>query len=55
MKDSPCKYCPKKGCGSYHDICKEYQEYRAEREEENTKHWKSTFVEHDRRREKKER
>ena len=21
----PCKGCPKKGCGSYHDICPDYQ------------------------------
>lgn len=26
--EAPCKKCPKKGCGSYHDICEEYQSYR---------------------------
>lgn len=25
----PCKDCERKGCGSYHDKCPEYQEYRA--------------------------
>ena len=28
----PCKFCPKKGCGSYHDVCQKYQEWKAERE-----------------------
>ena len=23
----PCKNCEKKGCGSYHDNCKEYLEF----------------------------
>ncbi len=26
--ESPCKDCDRKGCGSYHDECKEYQEYK---------------------------
>ena len=26
----PCANCEKKGCGSYHDNCKPYQEYKAE-------------------------
>ena len=32
MLDAPCKDCPKKGCGSYHDQCPEYQEFRKEKE-----------------------
>lgn len=30
MKTVPCKDCPKKGCGVYHDKCPEYQEYKKE-------------------------
>ena len=26
----PCKECPKKGCGSFHDICEEYIKYKTE-------------------------
>jgi len=29
---APCRDCPKKGCGSYHDKCPEYIEYRKERD-----------------------
>ena len=29
----PCKDCPKKGCGTYHDVCPEYQAYRAKVDE----------------------
>jgi hypothetical protein len=29
----PCKDCPKKGCGRYHDECPEFQAYRAQQEE----------------------
>ena len=25
-----CKECPRKGCGSYHDICQDYQREKAE-------------------------
>lgn len=25
MINTPCKDCPNKGCGVYHDECKEYQ------------------------------
>ena len=28
MRDCPCVSCPDKGCGSYHDECKKYQDYR---------------------------
>lgn len=24
---APCRYCEKKGCGAYHDVCPAYQEY----------------------------
>lgn len=30
MKHAPCKTCPDKGCGSRHDSCPAYQEWRAE-------------------------
>lgn len=26
----PCINCERKGCGTYHDICKPYQEYKQE-------------------------
>lgn len=29
----PCKNCDRKGCGSYHDICEQYQSFRKERNE----------------------
>lgn len=29
--DAPCKHCNRKGCGSFHDRCKRYQEYKIER------------------------
>ena len=28
MLIAPCKDCPKKGCGVYHDKCPEFQEYK---------------------------
>lgn len=28
MMKSPCKGCPKKGCGNYHDKCEEYMMFR---------------------------
>ena len=28
-KELPCKNCSRRGCGAYHDICKEYQEVKA--------------------------
>lgn len=33
-KKSPCADCPKKGCGSYHDICERYLTW-VETEKEN--------------------
>ena len=28
---NPCKNCPNKGCGPYHDECADYQEYTKEK------------------------
>lgn len=28
----PCSRCENKGCGSYHDMCEEYQAYKNERQ-----------------------
>lgn len=25
--EAPCRNCPRKGCGPYHDKCEQYQEY----------------------------
>lgn len=33
----PCKDCPRKGCGTYHDQCEQYQEYQRFRAEVNKK------------------
>lgn len=55
MKPSPCKECPKKGCGAYHSKCKFYNDWKGEIEESKTatqedfiipphqikKHWRS--------------
>lgn len=27
--EAPCKDCPDKGCGAYHDKCPKYQEYKS--------------------------
>ena len=35
MGISVCKNCPNQGCGAYHDICPEYQEQKAQLEEEH--------------------
>lgn len=35
MKTAPCKDCPRKGCGAYHDECPDYQEFRKERDKLN--------------------
>lgn len=29
MMDAPCKGCEMAGCGSFHDQCKEFQDYKA--------------------------
>ena len=31
----PCKDCPKKGCGSYHDLCVEYNKYKRAKQKAN--------------------
>ena len=31
MKKNPCKNCPKKGCGPYHDICPDHQDFLNDR------------------------
>ena len=36
-KKSPCADCPKKGCGSYHDICEKFKTWKAG-ERENKEH-----------------
>lgn len=30
MNNAPCKNCDRRGCGSYHDICEVYQEWKRE-------------------------
>lgn len=37
MRASPCKDCPKKGCGAYHSACKDYQEWNEENVENRLK------------------
>ena len=32
--ECPCKDCPQKGCGAYHDICPEHTEWKEEFEKE---------------------
>ena len=34
---NPCLKCPKVGCGSYHDICTEYQAFREWKDNQNRK------------------
>ena len=31
----PCRDCPMQGCGSFHDKCEQYLEYKAERKKYN--------------------
>ena len=33
--DCPCKGCEKAGCGSYHDQCEPYQEWKKNRDKTN--------------------
>lgn len=43
MNDAPCKNCPKKGCGTYHDKCIEYINWRdAKREASEERYMKET-------------
>ena len=44
---APCLNCPKVGCGSYHDICPEYQEYRKLKEQEYKKNWQFNQTKYD--------
>lgn len=30
--EAPCGKCERKGCGSYHDTCEKYKEYKRESE-----------------------
>ena len=34
-KPSPCRECPQKGCGTYHDECERYQRWK---EQESERH-----------------
>ena len=33
--ECPCRRCPKKGCGSYHDVCAEFRKWRKKIDERN--------------------
>lgn len=33
MRECPCRKCVRKGCGSYHDICIDYQSWVDEKNE----------------------
>lgn len=44
---APCINCPKVGCGSYHDICPEYQEFRKAKEKEYAERKKRSGEYHD--------
>ena len=37
----PCKGCKNTGCGSYHDQCEQYQEYKKEMVKINTERKKA--------------
>lgn len=37
MLEAPCGKCENKGCGSFHDTCEKYQEFRAKTEERHEK------------------
>jgi len=30
MRECPCSDCPRKGCGAYHSVCKDYTEWDEE-------------------------
>lgn len=42
--DFPCKNCPKKGCGAYHDVCEAYQAFRQKRTTDKSEDAKTRFV-----------
>ena len=46
MKECPCKKCDRKGCGSYHDVCKEYKGWSSEKEANNLKRYKESDSKH---------
>lgn len=46
MKVSPCKDCEKKGCGTYHDVCDKYQQYKVDRESMMKRVQKSSDLDH---------
>lgn len=33
----PCKDCPRKGCGTYHDECPDYKKWKMEEEDRKEK------------------
>lgn len=35
--ENPCKDCPRQGCGSYHDVCEPYNEWKKAESERWTK------------------
>lgn len=37
MRPAPCKDCERKGCGSYHDKCLDYLQWKKEKAEDNQK------------------
>lgn len=37
MKPAPCMKCENRGCGTYHDVCPEYQDYKKYSEEYKAK------------------
>lgn len=45
--DAPCKICDKCGCGSYHDECQKYMEFRKEQLEKSERRKKMTELRHD--------
>lgn len=44
---SPCKTCENRGCGSYHDECEKYKEYRVAKDEECNDRTAKFLVEED--------
>ncbi len=37
MRVAPCKNCSMKGCGKFHDVCPDYQSWRALCDQERNK------------------
>lgn len=46
IDDAPCAVCSNKGCGSYHSICVEYNEWRKRKERENEKKSKERDIQY---------